>query len=147
MTRDQVFQLYVDGAAKGNPGEGGIGAILLDGEGKVIFKLGRYIGRATNNQAEYRGLILGLEQTLAMGGKDVIVFTDSELMERQIRGQYRVKDEILKRYHGRVCDLLRSFRSYRIESIPREKNREADRLASRAAKRNKKSGVRGQKPE
>jgi len=93
------------------------------------------------NQAEYRGLILGLEQTLAAGGKDVVVFTDSELMERQIRGEYRVRDETLRRYHRRVCELLKSFRSYRIERIPRAKNAEADRLASRAAGKKEESGT------
>jgi ribonuclease HI len=147
MMSDQGFQLYVDGAAKGNPGEAGVGAILLDDQGTVIFRLGRYIGKATNNQAEYRGLILGLQETLAMGGKDVVVFTDSELMEKQIKGQYRVKDEILKRYHGSVCDLLKRFRSHRVELIPREKNREADRLASKAASQKQDSGIRRQKPE
>ncbi len=135
MSKKKIFQLYVDGAAKGNPGESGIGAILLDGEGKPLFKLGRYIGRATNNQAEYQALILGLEETLALGKNDVLIFTDSELMERQIKGEYRVKDEILKQCHSRACDLLKSFRSYRIQLIPREKNREADRLASQAAKK------------
>jgi len=144
MSRDQVLRLYVDGAAKGNPGEAGIGAILLDGQGNAIFRFGRYIGRATNNQAEYRGLILGLEQTLAAGGKDVVIFTDSELMEKQIKGHYRVKDKTLRQYHSRVSHLLKAFRSYRIELIPRVKNREADRLASRAATEKKKSGVRSQ---
>jgi len=140
MTRDQVFRLYVDGAALGNPGEAGIGAILLDGEGEAIFRLGRYIGRATNNQAEYRALILGLEETLAIGGKDVVIFTDSQLMERQIKGQYRVKDKVLAQYHSRACNLLESFRSYRLQSIPRMENLEADRLASRAAKERRDSG-------
>lgn len=144
MTRDQIFRLYVDGAALGNPGEAGIGAILLDGEGKAIFRLGRYIGRATNNQAEYRALILGLEETLAMGGRDVVVFTDSQLMERQVKGQYRVKDKVLVQYHSRACNLLESFRSYRLQSIPRIENLEADRLASRAAKERKNSGDRSQ---
>jgi len=140
MTRDQVFRLYVDGAALGNPGEAGIGAILLDGEGEAIFRLGRYIGRATNNQAEYRAFILGLEETLAIGGKDVVIFTDSQLMERQIKGQYRVKDKVLAQYHSRACNLLESFRSYRLQSIPRMENLEADRLASRAAKERRDSG-------
>jgi ribonuclease HI len=144
MTRDQALKLYVDGAAKGNPGEAGIGAILLDRRGNPIFKLGQYIGRATNNQAEYRGLILGLEKTLAAGEQDVAIFTDSELMERQVRGQYRVKDKTLKQYHDRVHELLRSFRSYRIECIPRAENREADRLASQAAKKRQGSGDRDQ---
>ncbi len=147
MPRDHPCKLYVDGSAKGNPGDAGIGAILLDPEGKTIFKLGRYIGRATNNQAEYRGLILGLEKTLAAGTRDVVVLMDSELMEKQIKGQYRVKDKTLNRYHTRVSNLLKSFRSYRIERIPREKNREADRLASKAATSKKKSEVRNQESE
>ena len=130
---NRPYKLYVDGAAKGNPGDAGIGAILLDNEGNTVFSVGRYIGKATNNQAEYRGLILGLEKTLANGAKDVVVFTDSELMVRQITGQYRVKDAILKRNHARVCKLLESFRSFQIQYIPRQENREADRLASQAA--------------
>ena len=84
---------------------------------------------------------------LATGGKDVVIFTDSELMEKQIKGHYRVKDKILRRYHSRVSHLLKSFQSYRIERIPRAKNREADRLASRAANEKKESGVRSQKSE
>jgi len=109
--------------------------------------LGRYIGRATNNQAEYRALILGLEETLAIGGKEVVVFTDSQLIERQIKGQYRVKDKVLTQYHSRACNLLESFRSYRLQSIPRMENLEADRLASRAAKERKNSEVRRQESE
>jgi ribonuclease HI len=130
MIRPQIFRLHVDGAAKGNPGEAGIGAVLRDGEGNTVFRLSRYLGRATNNQAEYLGLILGLEKTLAVGAQNVVIFTDSELMARQIRGQYRVKDGILKQYHSRACRLLKSFKSFRIESIPRGENREADRLAN-----------------
>ena len=114
MKKNQVFKLYVDGAAKGNPGEAGIGAVLLDGDGKTLFQEGHYIGRATNNQAEYRGLILGLEKVIAMGGKDVVVFTDSQLMERQVIGQYRVKDGVLQGFHSQVCHLLKSFRTWQI---------------------------------
>jgi ribonuclease HI len=147
MGEPTVFRLYVDGAAKGNPGEAGIGVVILDGDGHTLLRLGQYIGRATNNQAEYRGLIAGLEEVMALGGKDLVVYTDSELIERQLKGQYRVKDETLKKHHHRACDLLKSFRSYRIEHIPREENREADRLASKASKKRKESEDRSQKPE
>ncbi len=142
MSKDHVFRLYIDGAARGNPGESGIGAILLDEQGKTVFKLGQYIGRATNNQAEYRGLILGLGETLAMGARDVVVFTDSELMEKQLKGQYRVKDKVLSQYHSRASHLLKAFRSFRIELVPRGENREADRLANKAAREKMGSGVR-----
>jgi ribonuclease HI len=137
MNRDQILQLYVDGASKGNPGEAGVGVVLRDGDGKAIASLSRYIGKATNNQAEYRGLIIGLQEALALGYRELIIFTDSELMERQIKGQYRVKDKTLKQYHSRTLELLESFRSYRIRSIPRAENKEADRLASQAAKNQK----------
>ncbi len=131
MCDKHVLKLYVDGAAKGNPGEAGVGVVIMDHRGNTLLRLGQYIGRATNNQAEYRGLIAGLEEALALGGEELVVYTDSQLMERQINGQYRVKDTILKGHHSR--HLHRSFRSYRIEHIPRERNREADRLASKAA--------------
>ena len=147
MGDKHVLKLYVDGAAKGNPGEAGIGVVIMDPQGNTLLRLGQYIGRATNNQAEYRGLIAGLEEALALGGEELVVYTDSQLMERQINGQYRVKDGILKGLHSRVCHLLRSFRSYRIEHIPREKNREADRLASKAASERQETGVRSQESE
>lgn len=134
MRDTHALTLYVDGAARGNPGEAGIGVVIMDRQGNTLFRLGQYIGRATNNQAEYKGLIAGLEEALALGGEELVVYTDSQLMERQIKGQYRVKDKILQGHHNRACHLLRSFRSYRIEHIPREKNQEADRLASRAAR-------------
>jgi ribonuclease HI len=145
MIRNQVFQLYVDGAAKGNPGEAGIGVILQDGDDNILLRWSEHIGRATNNQAEYMALIVGLKKSLAIGVKEVVVYTDSELMERQITGQYRVKDKTLRSYHSQVCQLLESLVSYHIVHIPRGKNREADRLASKAATGIKKSGVRNQR--
>ena len=132
MSRENI-KIYIDGAAKGNPGEAGIGIVLLDAHGKSLFKIGCYIGHATNNQAEYQALIMALEKVLDLGRREIIVFTDSELIEKQIKGLYKVKNETLKQYHTRARDLLNRFQSFRMVLIPREKNREADRLASKAA--------------
>jgi len=125
--------LYVDGAALGNPGEGGYGVILRDSGGRVLFFCAGYLGTVTNNQAEYMALIRGLEEAKRRGFEAVKVFTDSELVARQVTGRYRVRDEGLKPLHARVMELLKDFSSWEVQHIPREMNREADFLAKRAA--------------
>ncbi|MGH7828549.1 MAG: ribonuclease HI family protein [Candidatus Binatia bacterium] len=124
--------LMVDGAARGNPGEAGCGAAIYDESGKLLRELCRYLGHATNNVAEYEGLLMGLEGALELGGKKVQVQSDSQLLVRQLNGLYRVKDEKLKKLHEKAVALLRQFDSYRIIHIGREKNRRADRLANQA---------------
>jgi ribonuclease HI len=124
--------LMVDGAARGNPGEAGCGAVICDETGAVVKKLRRYLGKATNNVAEYEALIMGLEGALALGGKELRVQSDSELLVRQLNGIYRVKDEKLKRLHHRARGLLQQFNAYRIVHVVREHNRLADRLANQA---------------
>lgn len=133
MSREGYLKLYVDGAAKGNPGEAGVGIVIVDAHGTSLLKIGRYIGHATNNQAEYQALIVALEKAIDLRAREIVVFSDSELMVKQIKGLYKVKNETLKQYHTRARDLLNRFRSCRMELIPREENREADRLASKAA--------------
>ena len=122
--------LMVDGAARGNPGEAGCGAAIYDENGTVVKELSRYLGRATNNVAEYEGLLMGLEALLQLGQKDIVVQSDSELMVRQLNGEYRVKDAKLKTLFDRAQHLLRQFRSYRILHVRREMNKLADRLAN-----------------
>ena len=122
--------LTVDGAARGNPGEAGCGAVIYDENGTVVKELSRYLGRATNNVAEYEGLLMGLEALLQLGQKDIVVQSDSELMVRQLNGEYRVKDAKLKTLFDRAQHLLRQFRSYRILHVRREMNKLADRLAN-----------------
>lgn len=123
--------LMVDGAARGNPGEAGCGAVICDSSGAVVQELSRYLGRATNNVAEYEALLMGLEALLRTGRKRVRIQSDSQLMVRQLNGQYRVKDEKLKALFGRALVLLRKFEGYRILYVPRELNKLADRLANR----------------
>lgn len=129
--RDDEWVLMVDGAARGNPGEAGCGALILDDRGAVRKKLSRYLGVATNNVAEYEALIMGLEALLELNAKRVRIQSDSELMVHQLNGIYRVRDEKLKKLHEKARRLLRLLGSYRIIHVGREENRAADRLANR----------------
>lgn len=126
------FFVYTDGASRGNPGEAGAGAVILDKEGNVIRELKKYLGKNTNNVAEYRALILGLSEVLKLKGTRVHIFSDSELMVRQLNGTYAVKNKGLAVLYNEVNDLLKKFVRYDIKYINREKNRHADRLANEA---------------
>jgi ribonuclease HI len=123
--------LMVDGAARGNPGHAGCGAVILDAEGTVVKELSRYLGHSTNNVAEYEGLLLGLGALLQLGKKRVHIQSDSQLLVRQLNGEYRVKNEKLIPLFQKAVTLLRQFDSYRILHVPRELNRLADRLANK----------------
>ncbi len=130
MTRKAV--LYADGASRGNPGPAGIGFVLLIGKEKISHSA--FIGHSTNNVAEYTALLRGLETAIERGVQDIEVYMDSELVVRQINGQYRVREPHLKVLYNSVLNLLRRFRSYQVRHIPRSENREADRLSKEATK-------------
>ena len=127
--------IYIDGASKGNPGRAGAGVWITDGEGRQVSEVSRYLGHKTNNQAEYWAFLLALREAERLKGEHIQIFTDSELVERQIKGVYRVKDLGLKALHKRVLQDLKTFLSFEIRSIPREANKEADRLANQAIER------------
>lgn len=127
-----AVRLYTDGAARGNPGPASIGVALLDPKGKVLREIGERLGRTTNNVAEYRALLRGLEEARALGADEIHVFMDSELVVRQILGEYRVKNETLQPLAAEAQARLRAFRTFTISHIPREQNKRADRLANRA---------------
>ena len=132
MSNEQAeWLLMVDGAARGNPGDAGCGAAICDESGTVVKELSRYLGRTTNNVAEYEGLLMGLDALVQLGRKKIRVQSDSQLLVRQLNGEYRVKDEKLKVLHQRAMTLLRQFDSYRIVHVYREMNKIADRLANR----------------
>jgi ribonuclease HI len=123
---------YTDGASRGNPGESGIGVILKDESGNLLAEHYGYIGRTTNNIAEYTALASCLKLVKKMECKTLIVHSDSELMVRQLNGAYKVKDEGIQKHYRRVRKLLEELPvQFEIRHIPREKNREADRLANR----------------
>jgi ribonuclease HI len=123
--------LRVDGAARGNPGPAGAGFILEKGGERVVRK-GEYLGRATNNEAEYRALILGMEEAGRLGLERLEIFSDSELMVRQMRGEYRVKSPGLQELYFQAVKCLEPFRKVVFHHVPREENREADRMANMA---------------
>ena len=131
--------IYCDGASSGNPGPAAVGVVIADATGCELLAWGEGIGRATNNVAEYRAAIAGLQKALELGARSVELRADSELLVRQIRGQYRVKNAGLQPLHAKVLELLARFERWSACHIPREKNARADALASAAVKQAKKS--------
>ncbi len=131
------LDLFCDGACRGNPGESSAGAWLLDRDsGKTVAALKKRIGRATNNEAEYEALLMGLEEAKRLGATDVRVKADSQLVIRQIRGEYKVKHPEMKRRHEKALALLSKFERWEASHVPREENTEADRLANEALDQN-----------
>ena len=124
--------LYTDGASRGNPGPAAIGAVIKDGQGRVLARISKRIGRTTNNQAEYRAVIAALEEAVRLGVAGVEIKSDSELVVEQINGRYRVKNPGLKPLYRQVKELQSSFQSCTIANIPRRQNMEADGLCNAA---------------
>ncbi|MFQ5959808.1 MAG: ribonuclease HI family protein [Candidatus Methylomirabilales bacterium] len=124
--------VHIDGAARGNPGPAGIGVVLWDEAGAIREEHQAYIGKATNNMAEYEALLFGLRKARELGYTAVKVFSDSELLVRQIRGEYRVKHPRLRKFYDQVDHLVRSFDAFEIDHVRRGMNTRADLLANRA---------------
>lgn len=125
--------IYCDGASRGNPGPAGAGALLLEsGSGKTLARLCKPLGRATNNEAEYAALLLGLNEAQRMKAARVSVYADSELVIKQLTGVYRVKHPVMQQRHQEAMRLLAGFPAWRATHVPRERNAEADRLANQA---------------
>jgi probable phosphoglycerate mutase len=122
--------VYCDGAARGNPGPAGIGVLVTDANGRVLAQRGEGIGVATNNVAEYRAALAGLEVAAELGASRVLVRSDSRLLVEQLSARFRVKNPTLIRLHGEIRKLLPRFADVSFEHVPRDQNREADRLAN-----------------
>lgn len=142
IREDPKLILYVDGASRGNPGQAGAGVSIRDPGGEKVIEVSRYLGHRTNNEAEYEALLLGLREAKRIGAKTIRIYTDSELIERQIKGTYRVKEIRLRRLYQKVLKLLGGFTRVEIEAIPREENKEADLLANRAIERRLSSEIK-----
>lgn len=122
---------HTDGASRGNPGESGIGIVLHDENGSVLFSGGGYIGKTTNNVAEYEALLACLRKVRSLNCQKLIVYSDSQLMVRQVRGEYKVKDKDLRMYFGKVQELISTGGfEFSINHITREQNEDADLLAN-----------------
>ena len=126
--------INADGASRGNPGQASIGATLKDENGRLIKAISERIGRATNNQAEYRAVIAALSAAAKMGADEVRVLLDSELVVKQVTGRYQVKNVGLKPLYDEVKRLQAGFKSFSITHVLRAKNSEADALANQAFK-------------
>ena len=124
--------IYTDGACRGNPGPAAIGAVLEDESGHRVSEISRYIGHSTNNRAEYLAAIAALEEASRLCAERIELRLDSELVVRQLQGEYRVRNKDLKPLVKRARELLDSFSCFTIKHVPREQNRSADALANRA---------------
>ena len=124
--------IFIDGASRGNPGPSGIGIVFCDGEDKVVKKLFKFIGNVTNNVAEYSALIYAMQEALIDRYDEVRVKSDSELLTRQLTGEYKVKNDNLRLYYDLFQHISKGFNKIEVISIARENNSLADKLANKA---------------
>jgi ribonuclease HI len=129
--------VHVDGGARGNPGPAAAAAVLTDAAGAVVDEATAYLGETTNNVAEYRGLLLGLERARALGATEVEVVNDSELVAKQVNGEYKVKHPDMKALHAEALSTLGAFARWSIRSVPRARNADADALVNQALDANR----------
>jgi ribonuclease HI len=129
------LMLHVDGGARGNPGPAAIGVVVSEPDGQTVTTFGAKIGEATNNVAEYRALLRGLELAAEHGAREVHVINDSELIARQVTGVYKVKHPAMQELHRQALAALKEFDSWSIKSVPRAQNAEADALVNDALDR------------
>jgi Ribonuclease HI len=126
--------VFADGGSRGNPGPAGAGAIIKRGtaDGEIVAEVSEFIGRETNNVAEYSALILGLKKALELGFTEIEARMDSELVVKQMKGEYKVKNETLEGYYMEAIFLAGKFKRFNIVHVPRAQNKEADKLANAA---------------
>lgn len=138
---DKIYEIFIDGSSRGNPGPSGIGVIIVSGQ-EVIKNISKYIGETTNNIAEYSALIYALQEALVMHLYNIKINTDSELLYRQLKGIYRVKNSGIRPCYEEVLRLIKGFRFFAINHISRKDNKGADKLATLATN-NKKANTLG----
>jgi ribonuclease HI len=126
------LKIYTDGGAKDNPGPAGVGIVFYDTKGEIVQKISKYIGIATNNQAEYQAVILALNKAKKLKTKEVDCFLDSQLVVNQLNRKYKIKNKDLGSLFVKVWNLTQSFKKVKFYYIPRGRNKEADRLVQRA---------------
>jgi ribonuclease HI len=131
MKKERKLRIFIDGGSRGNPGHGACAAVFLGAGGAVLREEGKYLGRCTNNFAEYAGLRLALAAAARLGAEELEIFSDSELLVRQYSGEYRVKDAALAELMAGIRKAAAGFAGVTLAHVPREKNREADRLVNR----------------
>jgi ribonuclease HI len=124
--------VYTDGAARGNPGPAGAGAVVKTPEGPIVARCGKFLGVQTNNVAEYQGVLIGLKRALELGAREVLLRADSLLVINQLKGEWKVKHEGLRPLFEEARQLLRKFDRVALQHVPREQNGDADEMSNRA---------------
>ncbi len=131
-TKSLPVRVFIDGASRGNPGPAGVGAVFCDEQGKVLAEVSRYLGDATNNVAEYMALLYALQEAQTRGWAQLAVHSDSELLVKQLQGEYKVRDATLRVLYDLARANIRALKQFTIMHVPRERNAHADRLAGHA---------------
>jgi len=126
------LKIFSDGGARGNPGPAAIGFVIQDADGKVVFESGKCIGKKTNNEAEYAAIIAALEKAKDLAGTELECYLDSELVVKQLKGEYKVRDPNLAKNFLKVWSLQNKFKSVKYHHIYRERNKRADSLVNKA---------------
>lgn len=128
----QRLLIYIDGAARGNPGPAGLGIVVYDENKNKVKEYYKYVGETTNNVAEYNALIYALQEVHMLGSKDVVIHMDSELVYKQLKGEFRVKDKKMKSLFDQAIHLINGLGEIELKHIDRSLNKEADKLANKA---------------
>lgn len=127
-----TISIFADGGSRGNPGPAAIGVVLLDEKGKRIEEISKCIGVSTNNVAEYLAVVYGLQEAVYRKAKNVVINVDSQLVARQLKGEYKVKDQNLRKFFDLALNLFRWFDKIDIREVPRDRNKDADELVNKA---------------
>lgn len=127
--------IYTDGASRGNPGPSSIGIVIKDAKKQILMEISDYIGEGTNNNAEYLAVIRAVKEAIKLKADSVTIYLDSELIQKQLNGQYKVKNKTLQKYFIEILNLRKLFSCFDVYHIPRSQNSEADRLANLALNR------------
>ncbi|MBD3378929.1 MAG: reverse transcriptase-like protein [Candidatus Omnitrophica bacterium] len=127
-----LLRISADGGSRGNPGPSAVGAVLSDDKGARVSEVSRFIGVATNNTAEYLAVIYALHEAFFFNASSVELDLDSQLVAKQLKGEYRVKDQNMRKFYDLAVDMFRFFDSVKINEVPRSRNKEADALVNRA---------------
>lgn len=131
MKKERKLKIFIDGGSRGNPGHGACAAVFFGAAGDLLSEEGKYLGRCTNNFAEYNGLRLALAAALRLGAEELEIFSDSELLVKQYSGEYRIKDATLAGIMADIRKAAAAFRKVSLAHVRREKNKEADALVNR----------------
>ncbi|MFH1411484.1 MAG: ribonuclease HI family protein [Candidatus Omnitrophota bacterium] len=128
----KTVRIFTDGGSRGNPGPSGIGAVILSEDGSKISEISEFIGEATNNAAEYIAVTCALQTALRLKAENVVLSLDSQLVARQLKGEYKVKDANIRKFFIMADNMIRAFKTVKILEIPREENKDADKLVNKA---------------